>query len=206
MTAIPALRDAILDFVAASPEAALRPFRENVANWGTEAIGLPPRHLPASDILAASLDLAAPATRSLAEAFIRHRGALHWEQTYTAADGLVSADMLAGYGFAEVIGLRGPCVSTRIRAGLVVWGPGIDYPPHRHVAEEAYLVLAGAGEFRLDGEPPRLAEAGAAVHVASNLRHGLRTTARPLAALYLWQGGDLRQKSVFGGKRPAATN
>jgi len=109
--------------------------------------------------------------------------------------------MLAGYGFAEVVGRHGPFLSTRVRAGLGVWGPNIVYPPHRHRAEETYIVVAGAAEFTL-GEDARAPAskriAGDVVHVPSMTTHGFRTRDDPVLILYLWQGSDLWETSRSG--------
>jgi len=108
--------------------------------------------------------------------------------------------MLAGYGFAEVVGLRGQFLSTRIRSGIGVWGPDIIYPPHHHRADETYVVLAGAAEFTVGegaGASVSMRTAGDVVHVPSMTPHGFRTGEDPLVVLYMWQGAGLREKSSF---------
>jgi mannose-6-phosphate isomerase-like protein (cupin superfamily) len=189
---------AILSFVAGHPAPEVRLFRDDLAHWGDEWVGVAPQGLPASETLLQTLDLAAPDTRGLLAAFARDRTSRKWEQSYTKADAVVGDDMLSGYGFAEVIGKLGPFVSTRVRAGIGVWGPGIDYPPHRHQPEEVYLVLGGSADFYLEGRAPRLCRAGAAIHVTPMLTHGFRTLSEPLAVFYIWRAGDLRERSNFG--------
>jgi mannose-6-phosphate isomerase-like protein (cupin superfamily) len=191
------LLDAILAYVAGHPDPGVRPFREGIANWGRDWVGVPPAHLPASATLAETLAFATPETHDLLALFSAERGSRKWEQSYTRADNLVGDDMLTGYGFAEVIGKWGPFISDRVRAGIGVWGPRIDYPLHRHQAEEVYVVLAGSAEFRLGDAPPAVARAGEAVHVTPQLTHGFRTLEEPLAVFYIWQAGDLREKSTF---------
>ena len=122
---------------------------------------------------------------------------LRWEQSYTREQQLVPEAMLDGYCFAEVIGKRGPFVSERIRAGIGLWGPAIDYPPHRHQAEEVYVVLAGSADFLLDDNPPLRESAGAVIPVTPNRLHGFCTREELLVVFYLWQAGDLRQTSSF---------
>lgn len=191
------LLDAILAHVAGSRDPAVARFADAVATWGQEHVPVPPFHRPVSDALPGLLDLTVPGTRGLLAAFARERQSRKWEQSYTRADNLVGEDMLSGYGFAEVIGKWGPFVSEKVRAGIGIWGPDIDYPPHRHGAEEVYVVLAGAAEFRLAGEPPRVRKPGEAVHVTSMRTHGFRTADLPLAVFYIWQSGDLRETSRF---------
>lgn len=74
------------------------------------------------------------------------------------------------------------------------------YPPHRHKAEEVYSILAGGMEFLLgdSGNALRATHtAGESIYVPSMLTHGFRTRDRPLAVFYIWQNGDLREKSTF---------
>lgn len=191
------LLEATLAYVANHADGRMDGFREPVANWGTDWRGAAPTHLPASDILAKCHEGSLPETRDLMDHFIRERGSRHWEQSYTRADALVGDDMLAGYGFAEIIGKRGPFVSERVRAGIGVFGQGIDYPPHRHKAEEIYMILAGSADFQLGNGAPMRRAAGDLVHVPSYLVHGFRMKDEPMIVFYLWKDGDLREKSTF---------
>lgn len=194
------LLDAILSFVAGHPHPELQRFKDSLAQWGQNWTAVTPRLLPAADTLSRALALAPPKTRALIDLFEQEKHTRKWEQSYTKADDLVGDDMLAGYGFAEVIGKLGPFVSTRVRAGIGVWGPNIDYPPHRHQAEEVYVPLAGAASFRLGSGEALSVETrgvGDAVYVPSMLTHGFRTLDQPLAVLYIWQAGDLRETSHF---------
>jgi mannose-6-phosphate isomerase-like protein (cupin superfamily) len=150
-----------------------------------------------ADILERCVDDCDPLARDLLQTFARHNHRLHWEQSYRRQDGLLPDAMLDAYGFAEIIGLRGPFVSDRIRAGIAVWGPHIDYPQHRHRAEEVYVLLCGSAQFRFASDAPETRRRGDVVFVESNQRHGFCTTDESLVVYYLWQSGDLRQMSRF---------
>ncbi|MEQ8651314.1 MAG: dimethylsulfonioproprionate lyase family protein [Kiloniellales bacterium] len=194
------LLEAVLSFVADHSHPNLRRFKKALADWGQDWVAVPPCDLPMVEILSESLPLASTETRVLLDCVLRERHARRWEQSYTKADGLVGDDMLASYGFAEVIGKLGPFLSTKVRAGIGVWGPNIDYPPHRHQAEEIYIPLAGAAAFRLlRGEALSVETRGVgeAVYVPSMLTHGFHTLDQPLVVLYIWQAGDLRETSRF---------
>jgi mannose-6-phosphate isomerase-like protein (cupin superfamily) len=106
--------------------------------------------------------------------------------------------MLDGYAFAEIIGKRGPFVSERIRAGIGIWGPAIEYPRHHHAAEEIYAVVSGSARFGIGDAPAVTRQPGDVVFVASETPHGFCTTDDFLVVYYLWQAGDLRQTSEFG--------
>ena len=179
----------------ADPQLALfKPaLRDPVGAWRTVA----PAQLPVADLLADSLQDCAPAARDLLQAFVEHNPRLHWEQSYRREEGLVPERMLDSYGFAEIIGLHGPLVSDRIRAGIAIWGADTDYPQHHHQAREAYILLCGSARFQFADRPPETRCAGDVVFVESNLAHGFRTAGQSLVLCYLWQGGDLRQTSHF---------
>lgn len=191
------LLSGILKFVAEHPHPDVGRFKPAMADWGSDWRSVPARHLPAADWLNNTLEHSSEHTRPLTALFEAEKATRKWEQSYTKADGVVGADMLQGYGFAEVIGKLGPFVSSKVRSGIGVWGPGIDYPAHQHAAEEVYVVLGGRADFMLDGGPYESRSAGDVVHVRSMRRHGFRTTNMPLAVFYIWQAGDLREKSSF---------
>ncbi len=192
-----ALLGAVLDFVGPHPHRAVKRFRHAILNWGSDWQAVEASHLPAAEFLATALPGATDDTCAVTAAFARDRHRLHWEQSYRCGDGLVGEDMLAGYGFAEVVGRRGPFVSERVRCGIGVWGPGIVYPAHHHEAEEIYVVLAGSARFRVGSQAEATCTAGDVVHVTSRVRHGFRTAHEALVVFYAWQSGDLRERSSF---------
>lgn len=125
-------------------------------------------------------------------------GRLQWRQTYGAAD--FDEDFLNGYGWSEFIGLRGPMPSERIACGVLLLGPGVVYPAHAHQAEEVYLPISGVAEWQRGDEPFKPVPVGQAVHHPTWMPHAMLVGAEPLAALYLWRGGDLAAKSVILGR------
>ena len=192
------LLDSVREFALAHPHPAVQRFRESMRDWGDEWFAVEQTHLPAADFLGTAIPTGNRQTRALLETFERHKNRLRWEQSYRKEDGVVPDAMLEGYAFAEIIGKRGPFVSDRIRSGIGIWGPGILYPRHQHQAEEIYVVLAGAAEFKIGADDETRRIAGNVVYVQSNTPHGFRTTDQSLVVYYLWQAGDLRQTSSFG--------
>ncbi len=118
---------------------------------------------------------------------------LPWGQTYGAQD--FGAAFLDGYGWTELIGLRGPMASCRVAVGFLVLGPGVDYPSHAHEAEEIYLPLSGAALWQRGDADYAEVQPGACIHHESWVPHAMRTGAEPLVAAYVWRGGDLAAKS-----------
>lgn len=119
--------------------------------------------------------------------------ALRWGQTYGAGD--FGADFLRGYGWTELIGLRGPIASEAVAVGLLLLGPGVDYPPHAHEAEEVYLPLSGTALWMRGDAPHAPVAPGVAIRHPSWMPHAMRTGAEPLVAAYVWREGDLAAKS-----------
>ncbi len=192
------LLDEVREFALAHPHPSVKRFKQSMQDWGDEWIAVEQTYLPAADFLGEAIANTDQQTRALVETFERHKNRLRWEQSYRKEDGVVPDAMLEGYAFAETIGMQGPFVSNRIRAGIGIWGQEIVYPRHQHQAEEIYIVLAGSARFRIGEAEESRCSTGDVVHVESNTPHGFRTTDQSLVVYYLWQAGDLRQISSFG--------
>jgi mannose-6-phosphate isomerase-like protein (cupin superfamily) len=192
------LLDAVSQFALAHPHPDVERFKKSMRDWGENWLAVDESYLSAADLLGASIATSNPQTHGLLERFEQHKHRLHWEQSYKKEDGVVSAAMLAAYGFAEIIGKKGPFVSDRIRAGIGIYGPNIVYPRHQHQAEEVYIVLAGSAEFKVGDRAAATRQVGDVIFVASNTPHGFCTSDQSLVIYYLWQAGDLRQISDFG--------
>ena len=191
------LLEAVRRFALDHEHPYLTQFKPSIRDWGNCWEPVEPVDLPVSAALTEAAERATSNSKSLLQTFARHSHRLRWEQSYRKQDGLVPDAMLDAYGFVEIIGLRGPFVSDRIRAGIAIWGAHLDYPQHQHQAEEIYAVLAGSVEFGFEGDAAQTRRAGDLVFVESNRRHGFRTGEESLVAYYLWQAGDLRQTSNF---------
>lgn len=191
------LLEAIQKYALEHEDPLIDRFRDSIRDWGDDWIDVERRQLAAADLLDDVLERAHPSARQILDTFIRHRRRLRWEQSYQKSDGFVPEEMLASYGFCEILGKRGPFVSERIRAGIGIYPPAIEYPIHRHQAEEIYILLAGTADYMI-GEAEGLRRVpGDVVFIESNTPHGFRTGDQAFAVYYLWQGGDLREISSF---------
>jgi hypothetical protein len=123
--------------------------------------------------------------------------ALAWRRSYSAA--AVGAEFYENYGWTEIAGLTGPMPSDRLACGLLLLGPLVHYPPHRHEAEEIYVPLAGTARWRQGREPWRERPPGAVLHHARHEPHAMMTGREPLVALYLWRSESLAQSSALDG-------
>lgn len=118
---------------------------------------------------------------------------MDWRQTYGVGD--FGADFLQGYGWTELIGLRGPIPSTKVAVGFLLLGPGITYPPHAHEAVELYLPLSGTALWQQGAGDFAPIAPGTPIRHATWVPHAMRTGDQPLLAAYVWRGGDLAAKS-----------
>jgi mannose-6-phosphate isomerase-like protein (cupin superfamily) len=177
--------------VAATP--ALAAFVGDTLDGDLPFAPLPPVRLPAV-ALAESMDPDDP----LARAVIAAAPDLHWQQSYTAADGF-DADYLARYGWFNLVSPDGAFLSDAIRVSVGYWGTGLHYTEHWHAPEEIYLVLAGGARFHSQGRAPVDARPGDMIHHAPNQKHAIDMVPGPLLAKAFWKGAALMAKSGLKG-------
>jgi len=174
-------------------DAHLEPF---LANWPSEPFKIR-AILPNPLRVVSCMHAVVQATNAEAASIVNGFGAsaqyLQWGQTYVAED--FGAAFREKYGWAEMIGQRGPIASDHIACGFLLLAPDTEYPSHRHAAEEVYLPLTGPTFWKMgdDGWENRLI--GLPIYHRPWLTHAMRTESVPLLALYLWRGGNLVQKS-----------
>lgn len=162
---------------------------------------LEPMSLPCLRHLEGLAQSAAQRERPILALLARNHARMRWGQTYTTAD--FAPHFLDNYGWLELIGTRGHFACDRLAAGFLILGPGIVYPDHHHVAEELYVPLSGAADWRKGGGGFMRRAAGEVIHHPSMVNHAMRTHGEPLIALYLWRGGPLAEKSTVTGKAGA---
>ncbi len=151
------------------------------------------KSLPVLQWLSRVHESAPPFSARLVDTFVAAAPVLAWQRSYSIAD--VGAAFLEGYGWTELMGLNGPTPSEHLACGLLLLGPSLIYPPHRHEAEEVYVPLAGTAAWKRGNEPWHEQPPGTLIHHARHEPHAMRTTAEPLLALYLWRSENLAQKS-----------
>jgi len=131
----------------------------------------------------------------LVSCLIEYAPRLQWLQSYTADD--FGQAFVDNYCHVELIGTRGHFVSDEIAGGLVLFGPGINYRDHWHVAEEIYFPMTSEGLWSRDGGDLVERKSGELIFHESNMRHAMKTLDKPLLAVWIWRGGDLAQKGNY---------
>jgi hypothetical protein len=103
--------------------------------------------------------------------------------------GFILPDEIRGRNaYAELIGPEGPLRGDEIRFGFYLQAPDCLYPAHSHAAEELYLILSGAVDWRLDGVESFVPPIPGLVHHMPWQRHEMRTRQFPLLAMWAWIG------------------
>ena len=72
---------------------------------------------------------------------------LGWVQNPNYVAAPPSPDFLENYGYAVLAGPGGLVASEELALGVLMLGPGIHYPTHRHPAVEIYVVACGRGRM-----------------------------------------------------------
>jgi len=152
--------------------------------------------LPVLDHLPTAFDALPDPCAALARALAAAALGLNWQQTYTAED--MGEAFLRRYGWTLVAGPGGLIEQTGLIAGFLLLGPDVDYPPHRHSAEEIYRVVAGRASWKVGDADRRPLPPGAVVHNPPWQPHGMRTDiGEPLLAAAVWRTGDLEKSTIL---------
>jgi len=151
-------------------------------------------NLPVLDHLDAALALTAQGPlAAIGERFagVMHR--LRWSQNPNYTEANSSRSFLDGYAYAGFSGPDAPLVCLVPRGGLVLLGPGVEYPGHRHEPREVYLVLTPGSEWRLDDGDWFDVDAGDLIFHDRWQVHAMRARQQPLLAFAGWiEAGDRR--------------
>lgn len=117
---------------------------------------------------------------------------IHWADSGGALKSPLLQQHLA---FSELVGPTGMVLSNKIRVGLFFQNKEVDYPNHRHAAEELYLVLSGSAQWIKETEPHATTKAPMNfIHHKSWESHAMLTRSEPLLALWCWAGDiDFKQ-------------
>ena len=135
-----------------------------------------------------------PQTRPAMQALHRVADHLRWNQTYTDND--VSADFLQNYAWGVVASPEGPVKIDAPQIALLVLGPHMVYPPHRHGPEEAYYVIGGGGEITIEDGNWEPLHPQSVVYNPPWQIHGIRTADDPIIMISLFQA-TMVPKSTF---------
>lgn len=152
------------------------------------------KHDPLCDMMRDDPALAGDAFAAFRDALIASGPLAQWRDTYRET--CIGAVLHANFGTYEFLGRDAPFGTDQMRGFVIYQRPGYHYPMHHHPAEELYLVLAGEGEFHVEGEGSRVLRPGDTAFHTTNQPHALTTHDSPVMAYVLWRG-DLTTKPIF---------
>ena len=112
---------------------------------------------------------------------------LRWVQT-PAYRATLSQHYIDNYGYVRVIGRSGLVESSVVSAGLGIWAAGLNYPRHKHPAEETYHVLHGAASFQRGDGPWESKSVGESVHHKPWEHHAQLFGDETCVLLWAWAG------------------
>lgn len=190
-----ALLVAIRDFLGGIKDVPIESFLADWPSANCTTRSVLPHGLPVLSYLPAAVKAAGKKTEIIVKMLASLANHISWGQTYSAQD--FGVEFLEKYGWTELIGLRGPIASDRIACGFLFLGPQIEYPRHRHEAEEVYAPLTGQTLWQRNNQDWAYRAAGLPIYHAPRMPHAMRTETVPLLALYLWRGDNLAQKSII---------
>ena len=134
-----ALVIAIRDFLEGIKDVHIESFLADWPSANCITRSVLPHGLPVLSWLPAAVKAAGKNTEGIVKMLAALANHIAWGQTYSAQD--FGVGFLEKYGWTELIGLRGPIASDGIACGFLFLGPQIEYPRHRHEAEEVYVPL-----------------------------------------------------------------
>jgi Dimethlysulfonioproprionate lyase len=123
---------------------------------------------------------------ALANAFAVIEPQLHWK--IRAGAETQGESFLNGHANATIVGPEGLEIRRDVWIGVSLMAPHTLYPDHRHPPEEIYVALSD-GQWRQASGPWHEPGIGGLVYNPPNVMHAMRSTERPLLALwFLWTG------------------
>lgn len=141
------------------------------------------RHLDTALDIARTGDAPLPA---LADAFAAIEPKFAWQRR--AKVDHETDDFADNHANAVIVGVGGLEDSERVRIGVSLVAPNIDYPRHRHPPEEVYMVMS-PGKWMQNDNPQQARRTGDLIHNTPNAWHAMSAGDVPLLTLWcLWTG------------------
>ena len=188
------LYNAWRDYLSLRAEAPVRQWLDDF-DWNLSERNIRPNPMPGVKHLDGIEENVGKGEKRLVSALIEYACRGHWLRSYTADD--FGQDFVDNYAHLEIIGTRGHFASNELAGGFVIFGPGLQYPDHWHVAEEIYFPLTNGTLWSRDEGAFETRASGEFIFHESNMPHAMTMQDKPLLALWLWRGGDLAQKGNY---------
>ncbi len=146
-----------------------------------------PHHTPAADLFQADQELTGSPNDGFRHALITATPLAQWQVLYK--DTGIGQDFLDRFGFLCLIGDGGGFHSPTMGAWILYMPANLHYTWHHHIAEEAYLVVAGSARFFRHGKPDVTLSAGQTIQHDRNQPHAMETGDSPVLCYITWRNG-----------------
>lgn len=168
------------------------------AGWptGAQAEHLPiPSDLPVTFWLPQAAAKAPNSTVGLVSTLAKISNGLGWQQTYSKVD--LGQHFLDHYGWFMLVGPDAPVPNSSLLAGFLLLGPDVEYPVHKHSAEEIYVILSGSASWKIGDADWQVKAAGNTIHNPPWQPHGMRTDqCEPLLVGFMWNAGKVEKSQL----------
>ncbi|MES9964218.1 MAG: dimethylsulfonioproprionate lyase family protein [Candidatus Sedimenticola sp. 20ELBAFRAG] len=152
---------------------------------------LEPSLLPIAECIP-RISNASTSTHALVDSIKNTYQERQWRQPYAEED--FGPDFFNNSAWFPIADVNGPLVYQDGLMEIMLMGPGLSYPKHKHEPEELYIVLAGRVWWvaEKDEKSPCWKSAGDAIHHTSNQVHAITSGDEPVLILNLWRGGGFQ--------------
>lgn len=141
------------------------------------------RELPVCRHLSRALDHGEGGAAAPVAAAIRAlEPTINWAQSASHSIDLRGAEFMDNYAYSS-LGLTGSAI---LDVGLLLFGPGIDYPVTSYPSEGVFLVIGGSPQWKSGDDPWRQVSAGDIIHRPLGGAEGKRPGNEPMLAFYAW--------------------
>ncbi len=123
---------------------------------------------------------------TLAAALAALDGHLKWCQSSNNTDEILGEGFSQNYGWCEIVGPKGFFKGNDFLLGLLMLGPNRHYRDHYHPAPELYWPLTGPARWKQGDGGFVEKSAGQIIWHAPNEIHAIKTSDRPLLAVWSW--------------------
>jgi hypothetical protein len=117
---------------------------------------------------------------------------LVWSQNESYSEAKLGDHFMKNYATGLLTGPGAPFAREAPPSGFLLLGLNIEYPAHRHLPREVYLVLTPGTEWCLDGADWFSVAPGEVIYHSSNQSHAMRTQETPMLAFAAWLDSESR--------------
>lgn len=136
----------------------------------------------------------APTTARIVEVIQQTYRDQQWRQPYKVED--FGIDFFNGTAWFPIADVEGPILYSEGLIEIMLLGPKVTYPNHRHSPEELYMVLAGQVWWEAEDQHACWKYAGEVIHHRPNVVHSIKAGDEAVLILNLWRGGSFEMPVI----------